>query len=353
MSKKSYSLSKNLLTWYDKQGRKNLPWREKITPYRVWISEIMLQQTQVKTVIPYFERFIARFPTVGDLAKASEDEVLHLWTGLGYYARARNLHRAAKKIHTENKGVFPNTLETLQSLSGVGRSTAGAILAIAFNQQATILDGNVKRVLTRFHAIEGVPSQSHINALLWDVAEKHTPKKRTADYTQAIMDLGATLCLRTKPLCDACPIASDCEAFLQGRVSEFPTPKPRKSIPMRSVNVLIFHDTKNNQVLLEKRPPVGIWGGLWSFPECSSDAEILRWCEKTLNLKIVTMKALPVFKNVFTHFQLNITPIYISKYAYKMAVSESTEQMWYRLDEPCELGFSAPVKRLIQNLIKQ
>jgi A/G-specific adenine glycosylase len=351
--KKSYPFAKNLLAWYDKQGRKNLPWREKITPYRVWISEIMLQQTQVKTVIPYFERFIARFPTVSDLAKASQDEVLHLWTGLGYYARARNLHQAAKKIHTENKGVFPTTLEALQSLSGIGRSTAGAILAIAFNQQATILDGNVKRVLTRFHAVEGVPSQSHINAQLWDIAEKHTPKERTADYTQAIMDLGATLCLRTKPFCDMCPIASGCQAYFQERASEFPTPKPRKSIPVRSVNILIFHDIKNNQVLLEKRPPVGIWGGLWSFPECSTESEIIHWCKKYLSFKVIEMKTMPAFKHVFTHFQLNITPIYISKYEYKNSISESQERIWYCLDEPTELGFSAPVKKLIQHLMKK
>ncbi|MFI5206123.1 MAG: A/G-specific adenine glycosylase, partial [Candidatus Paceibacterales bacterium] len=198
---KTDSFAKSLLSWYDKKGRKNLPWREEITPYRVWISEIMLQQTQVKTVIPYFERFLAHFPLITDLANAHEDEVLHLWTGLGYYARARNLHLAAQQIVNQHSAQFPDTLEKLQSLPGIGRSTANAILAIAFQKKATILDGNVKRVLMRLHAIKGVSTQTHVVQQLWKIAEKHTPGKRTADYTQAIMDLGAVICTRSKPLC--------------------------------------------------------------------------------------------------------------------------------------------------------
>lgn len=342
--------SKKLLTWYDNQGRKHLPWREKITPYRVWVSEIMLQQTQVKTVIPYFERFMQRFPTVAHLANASEDEVLHLWTGLGYYARARNLHRTAKKIHAAHQDDFPDTSELLQELSGIGRSTAGAILAIAFNKRAAILDGNVKRVLTRFHAIEGVPSQADVNAALWEIAEKQTPQKRVGDYTQAIMDLGATTCLRKKPLCVMCPVAAHCQAYLQNRVDEFPTPKPRKATPIRSVNMLIFHDVENNRVLLEKRPPVGIWGGLWSFPECGTDIEIKKWCEREMHLKVRGVKKLPTFKHVFTHFQLQITPVYISDYEYKMGVSDPKGREWYCLDEPERVGFSAPVKRVLEGM---
>lgn len=350
---KTDSFAKSLLSWYDKQGRKDLPWRKKITPYRIWISEIMLQQTQVKTVIPYFERFLARFPTVNDLAKAHEDEVLHLWTGLGYYARARNLHQSAKQIVTQYGSQFPDTFEQLQSLPGIGRSTANAILAIAYEKKAAILDGNVKRVLTRLHAIFGVPTQTKITQQLWKIAEKQTPQKRTADYTQAIMDLGATICTRTKPLCRICPVAKICQAHLQNKQEEFPTPKPRKKIPVRAVNLLIFHDKKRNQVLLEKRPPVGIWGGLWSFPECSIETDVKRWCEDILNLNVLTMKSLPVFKHVFTHFQLNITPIYVDKYEYKNRVRDSAQYIWYTLDKPSARGLAAPVKRLLQSLSSQ
>jgi A/G-specific adenine glycosylase len=346
----SFSLSENLILWYDQQGRKDLPWREQITPYRVWISEIMLQQTQVKTVIPYFERFMARFPAVADLANASEDEVLHLWTGLGYYARARNLHRAAKKILVEYASVFPDTLAILQSLPGIGRSTAGAICAIAYNQKAPILDGNVKRVLTRFYAIEGVPSQTKISQLLWSVAENNTPAQRTNDYTQAIMDLGATLCTRTKPSCEICPIASGCQAYRQGRQSTFPTPKPRKTAPTRAIAVLIFHDSKTHQVFLEKRPTVGIWGGLWSFPECPIDADIIQWCDQNLGFQLTQIQTLPTFTHVFTHFKLQITPIYICSYKRKHGIKESQPQIWYDLHKPTERGLSSPVKRLLQNL---
>lgn len=347
------SFAKSLLFWYDKKGRKDLPWREKITPYRVWISEIMLQQTQVKTVIPYFERFLDHFPSITDLANAHEDEVLSLWTGLGYYARARNLHLAAKQIVSQHSAEFPDNLEKLQSLPGIGRSTANAILAIAFQKKATILDGNVKRVLMRLCAIEGTSTQTQVVQQLWEIAEKYTPEKRADDYTQAIMDLGATICTRSKPLCVMCPVSKGCKAYLQNRQMEFPQRKIHKKIPTRFVNLLIFHDKKHHQVLLEKRPPVGIWGGLWSFPECSIEEDIKKWCKDVLNFKVIAMKSLPDFKHVFSHFQLNITPIYIYQYDQKNRIMDSQQYIWYKLDEPTARGFSSPVKRLLQTLIRE
>lgn len=335
--------SKKLLRWYDKAGRKNLPWRENITPYYVWVSEIMLQQTQVKTVIPYFTRFITHFPTIFHLADASEDEVLHLWTGLGYYARARYLHDTAKKICSLHQGKFPSDIETLQSLKGIGRSTAGAILAIAFNQHAPILDANVVRVLTRFHALEGLSSEKKMQAILWEIAHTHTPKKRTADYTQAIMDLGATLCVRTKPLCNICPVSADCLAYRGNTQSCFPTPKLRAPIPLRSTYMLILHNTKTNTVLLEKRPSPGIWGGLWSFPECATEKEVGKWCDE--KLKIRTLKK---FTHVFTHFRLEITPIYVTQQTKKTyGLDLKAEKIWYPLHNSPALGLPTPIKKIL------
>lgn len=350
MNTKLFSFAQQLLLWYDQQGRKTLPWRQEITPYRVWVSEIMLQQTQVKTVIPYFTRFITRFPTIQTLANAKEDEVLNLWTGLGYYARARNLQRAAQHITTRCQGKFPETLEKLEALPGIGRSTAGAILAIAFQKKATILDGNVKRVLTRFHTISGRLGQTQITKQLWEIAEKHTPEKRVADYTQAIMDLGATLCTRTKPLCSLCPMSTECQAYQQNRQAEFPTVKPSKKLPIRVTNFLIFYDKKRNQVLLEKRPPVGIWGGLWSFPECPVEMDITEWSQDHLNIEAIRIQKLPLVKHTFTHFQLMITPIYIDKYHSANCVRNLDWYIWYSLDSPTPRGFASPVKRLLEIL---
>lgn len=347
MSTSSSFFPDALLAWYDNQGRKHLPWREDLSPYRVWVSEIMLQQTQVATVIPYFERFMARFPTIHALAVADLDGVLDLWTGLGYYARARNLHQAAKQIVAQGK--FPDTQEELQSLPGIGRSTAGAILAIAFNKKAAILDGNVKRVLARFHAID-VPNQTQASHTLWQLAEQYTPDKRVGDYTQAIMDLGATLCTRTKPQCSPCPVAANCQAQIQNKQSEFPRAKARKISPVRSVMMLIFHDLENNQVLLEKRPPVGIWGGLWSFPECAGETDVARWCRDVLNVKVLETRPLPAFEHVFSHFKWQITPLYIAQYQFLNRVMDSDQYVWHSLNQPTARGFSAPVKRLLQNL---
>ncbi len=346
----NHKFSALLLNWYDQQGRKNLPWREKITPYRVWISEIMLQQTQVKTVIPYFQRFLARFPSITDLAAASEDEVLSLWTGLGYYARARNLHHAAKQIVTQYSGEFPNTLAALQSLSGIGKSTAGAILAIAFQQKATILDGNVKRVLSRVYALEKNTTDADLLSQLWEVATQQTPEKRADDYAQAMMDLGATICKRGKPSCELCPVGLTCVANLQDRQSEFPAKKTKKNMPTRSVQLLILHDIQSQQVFLQKRPPTGIWGGLWSFPECLMDEDPAKWCEKNLGLRIKNMASWSSFKHVFTHFQLTITPIYIDRFEYKKNVMDIQQSVWYTLKKSADRGFPTPVKRLLEIL---
>jgi len=343
--------SQAILTWYDLQGRKALPWRQNITAYRVWVSEIMLQQTQVKTVLPFFQRFMQRFPTLTDLATASEDEVLHLWTGLGYYARGRNLRRTAQMIMQDFHAQFPSDIENLQLLPGIGRSTAGAIAAIAYNQPAAILDGNVKRILTRFHAIEGVTSNATVLAQLWKLAEQYTPKQRTADYTQAIMDLGAMLCTRTKPRCQECPVQKHCQAAIQGITQLFPTPKVRKSIPTKNVKMLIFSDRKNNAILLQKRPAVGVWGGLWSFPECDVDKDVSMWCVDKYRCQVSKVEELPGFKHTFTHFHLNIIPVYIEYKNWPQRVLDSNEYVWYKLASNLPLGFPAPVKQLLTQLI--
>lgn len=339
--------SQILLNWFDQHGRKNLPWQKNINPYRVWVSEIMLQQTQVATVIPYYEKFIKKFPTVSKLAAASTDEVLQLWTGLGYYARGRNLHKAAKIIVTQFKGKFPDTLEALQTLPGIGRSTAGAILAISMNQTTPILDGNVKRVLTRFHAIEGWPGNKEIEKKLWEIATKQTPKTRTADYTQAIMDLGATVCVRSKPLCKQCPFIKSCQAFSQNRMSEFPYRNlKQKILPVKNTYLLLLQNAAG-ALLLEKRPPVGIWGGLWSFPETKEN--VIDWCLQQ-NFLIEKMQEWPSFRHTFSHFHLDITPVLIETLPQTYRVMDSDAQVWYKPAEALKLGIAAPVKKLLEKL---
>ena len=277
-------ISKRLLTWYDRHGRKTLPWKRVRDPYRIWVSEIMLQQTQVTTVIPYFERFMARFPNVKTLARANSNDVLHLWTGLGYYARARNLHKAAKLTVQQHRGIFPRAFDAVTDLPGIGRSTAGAILALAYGQRHAILDGNVKRVLARYHAIGTPVNKRETEEQLWRLAARHTPRTRVAAYTQAIMDLGATLCTRTKPDCARCPLRVTCRAYRLGAPQNFPMRRARPLAPVKSVSMLMIRDARQ-RVLLQRRPPVGIWGGLWGFPEFSgSDAR--EWCRDLLGLKI-------------------------------------------------------------------
>jgi len=324
--------SKIILQWFKKHGRKDLPWQQAISPYRVWISEIMLQQTQVNTVIPYYQKFMKQFPDVKSLAKAHEDQVLHLWTGLGYYARARNLHKAAKIVLREFKGEFPNTLESLQLLPGIGRSTAGAILSIAFQKPAAILDGNVKRVLSRFLAINNID-------MLWTHAESYLPKKNPHNYAQAMMDLGAMICTRTKPKCDLCPLEKYCEASLTDRISEFPGKKITKVLPIKQTILLVLKN-KLGQVLLEKRPSTGIWGGLWSLPEFEDQKAILK---KYAGIK--KLKILAPFRHTFSHYHLDITPI-----EGQLERVKHDGGVWFDPQKPSKLGLSAPVKKILMGV---
>lgn len=341
------SFSKKLLGWHTKHGRHDFPWQQNRTLYRVWVSEIMLQQTQVITVIPYFERFMSRFPNIQDLANAEQDEVLHLWTGLGYYARARNLHKAAQTIRDEYANQFPEEYEVVLALPGIGRSTAGAILAQALGQQHVILDGNVKRVLTRLYAIEGWPGKKDIENQLWKLAESLTPQAQLADYTQAIMDLGATACAR-KPTCTSCPVIDLCEAHQQGNVTSYPTPKKRKALPVKSTHMLVLQNNEGG-IMLEQRPPSGIWGGLWSLPEYSEDTleGIQKWCEKRLGLLIDNIESLPLFRHTFSHFHLDITPIACQVKSPANHVMEASNRVWYNTQRPESLGLPAPVVKIL------
>jgi A/G-specific adenine glycosylase len=353
-SNTAQKFQKLVLSWFDSHGRKTLPWQQNKTPYRVWVSEIMLQQTQVSTAIPYFERFLHHFPNIQQLAKATQDEVLHLWTGLGYYNRARNLHKTAKIITEAYDGQFPATQIELESLPGIGRSTAGAILAIAFEKQATILDGNVKRVLTRLHAITEWPGEKKTTDKLWAIAEKYTPAQRVADYTQAIMDIGATLCVRGTPRCSDCPFQKTCEANLQGHAKTLPKKKTSIKMPTRQVTLLIV--VRNNQyVLLEKRPANGIWGGLWSLPETpyTQTADSLQIAARALMRRPVGKITLgDKFRHTFSHFHLEIQPAFISVKSTSGKVMEADQQIWYNLHQPDAVGLPAPVKTLLMGLTK-
>lgn len=342
-----YSVSKPLLAWFDQYGRHDLPWQHPITAYRVLLSEVMLQQTQVATVIPYFQRFITAFPTVIDLANAEHDQVLHLWSGLGYYARGRNLHKAAQMIRDQFHGEFPTTFDDIINLPGVGRSTAGAIASIAFDQRYAILDGNVKRVLSRFAAIAGYPGESRVAATLRAAAKKYTPTERVADYTQAIMDLGATVCTRSKPKCSLCPLMENCQAYASNRTGEFPGKKPKKILPIKQTTMLLLRDP-DEHILLEKRPPTGIWGGLWSFPELIDETPS-EWCQRH-NYKIAKQQAWATFRHTFSHYHLDITPIIIDIPSRPYKVMEQNRFVWYNVSQPDARGLSAPVTKLLESL---
>jgi len=341
--------SERVLDWFDRHGRTDLPWQLQPTPYRVWVSEIMLQQTQVSTVVPYYQRFMARFPDVAALAQAGQDQVLHHWSGLGYYARARNLHAAAKMIVAEFGGRFPEAFDDVLALPGIGRSTAGAILALACGQRYPILDGNVKRVLARVHAVEGWPGQGSVSNTLWGLAERYTPGSRVAAYTQAMMDLGATLCTRSRPRCDACPLGTDCIARATGRQSDYPAPRPKKTLPVRAVSMLLVCNGRG-EVLLEQRPPAGIWGGLWSFPELAPEHDVAEWCQTTLGLGLQEVAAWPMVRHTFSHFHLDITPVVVQAGERQGSVMEGGSLLWYNMKATEERGFAAPVEKLMQRL---
>jgi len=343
--------SDRLLAWFDRHGRHDLPWQHPRSPYRVWVSEIMLQQTQVSTVIPYFERFMTRFPDITSLANATQDEVLHLWTGLGYYARARNLHRAAQRIRDDHQGRFPQDYEAVLALPGIGRSTAGAILAQALDQRYAILDGNVKRVLTRYHAISGWPGSKIVENRLWELAEAATPPHRVADYTQAIMDLGATVCSRT-PNCAVCPLNTSCQARAQGDPRAYPTPKPRKTLPVRETTLLVLQNPEG-LLLLEQRPPAGIWGGLWSLPECPPHTDPAEFCQSNLGLSMRKAETGTQLRHTFSHFHLDITTLHAQVVPDDRAVMEGRPQVWYNCRQPDVRGLPAPVKTLLEDLANQ
>jgi A/G-specific adenine glycosylase len=340
------SIAPRLLEWHARAGRHDLPWQQDRTAYRVWVSEIMLQQTQVATVIPYFERFTARFPDVRSLADAPVDEVLHLWTGLGYYARARNLHRAAQVIRDRHGGEFPRDFAAVVELPGIGRSTAGAILAQAHGARHAILDGNVKRVLSRHYGIDGAPDEGATLAVLWQRAEENTPASDLANYTQAIMDLGATLCVR-KPRCADCPIAQDCVARIESRQDQLPAAKKKRAARRRRRAVMLVARHESS-VLLVQRPPSGIWGGLWCLPEFDNAKDAEQFVAGQLARPAPASAALPDIEHSFTHFDLVITPLVV-RCAVPHAVNEAKE-LWYDLARPARVGLPAPIKTFLGQL---
>jgi A/G-specific adenine glycosylase len=342
-------IAARLLEWHARAGRHDLPWQQDRTAYRVWVSEIMLQQTQVATVIPYFQRFMQKFPDVRALADAGVDEVLHLWTGLGYYARARNLHRAAQVIRDRHDGEFPVDFEQVVELPGIGRSTAGAILAQALGARHAILDGNVKRVLSRHYGIDSPPDEAATLALLWQCAEENTPSSDLANYTQAIMDLGATLCAR-KPRCAECPIAEDCVARIESRQDQLPAPKKRRA-ERRQRRAVMLVARHASSVLLVQRPPSGIWGGLWCLPEFESTSDAEQFATSQLARAAADSAALPDIEHSFTHFDLVITPLVVRCQGARR-VNETTE-LWYDLAQPARVGLPAPIKTLLGNLAER
>jgi len=335
-----------LVAWQNTHGRHGLPWQVR-DPYRVWLSEIMLQQTQVATVIPYFGRFMQRFPDVVALADAPVDDVLHLWTGLGYYARARNLHATAIEGDLTSDAGRAGDLDALIALPGIGRSTAGAILSQAWNDRAPILDGNVKRVLCRLFGIAGWPGTPAVEKKLWSIAAALLPEARLADWTQAQMDFGATLCTRASPACAICPLQDVCVARREGRIAELPTAKPGKQLPQRETQMLIAQDPEG-RVLLWRRPPTGIWASLWSLPQHEDADEAQAWFDRHLDGNFASARALPALEHGFTHFRLRIHPWLIAVNDARHAVGDNADLRWVAPAELASLGIPAPVRRLIE-----
>jgi len=330
-----------VIAWYDAHGRKDLPWQVERDPYRVWVSEIMLQQTQVATVIPYFQRFMARFPDIAHLAAADLDEVIGLWAGLGYYARARNLHRAAQHLLEHHEAVFPKSLTALEALPGIGRSTAGAILSLGYGQRAAILDGNVKRVLCRFAGVEGWPGEAGVNRRLWELSESLTPLERVADYNQAMMDLGAMVCTRARPACTACPLTASCKARQMESAHCLPTPRPRREMPVRQCFFLLLRDS-DGRVWLETRPPAGIWGGLKCLPEFPSREALMVWCQSRQIDHEATIP-LPERRHTFSHYHLDF--VTVAGYANGFGGVAESSGGWVHPEQA--IGLPAPIKSLL------
>jgi A/G-specific adenine glycosylase len=343
--------SARLLDWFARHGRHTLAWQTNPTPYRVWVSEVMLQQTQVATVIPYYERFMARFPTVASLASAPLDEVLHLWTGLGYYARARHLQSCAQALIANHGGELPSNLDTLMALPGIGRSTAGAILAISRGQRQPILDGNAKRVLARVFGIAGNPGASSVSAALWAQSDACTPASNVAKYTQAIMDLGATVCTRSRPACTMCPLNAGCVAAIEGRQAELPGRKQKRARPAREATLLIAESGSNGSiaVFVQRRPASGLWGGLWSPPQFDSERDALDWCRKEIGEPCLEPYTLPPIDHAFTHFDLRLKPLSV-RCQPKTPVHDGDDRLWYAIAAPPRIGLPQPIRQLFERL---
>jgi len=341
-------LAAALLEWHARAGRHDLPWQHAPTPYRVWVSEIMLQQTQVATVIPYYRRFLDRFPEVRLLADAPVDEVLHLWSGLGYYARARNLHRTAVCVRDEHAGEFPTSFAALSALPGIGRSTAGAILALSQGARFPILDGNARRVLARYFAVAGARGERTCERRLWELAERCTPQTRISEYTQAIMDLGATVCVRHRPLCAQCPLRTGCVARRSGRQHELPKPRRPRLRPERRVFMVVALE-ETGRLRLERRPGSGVWGGLWCLPEFTSASAAGAFIRNSLGVLGGAARTLAALEHAFTHFDLTITPLLVHCAGIAHGVEEDGG-LWYNLHEPARIGLPAPISALLARL---
>jgi len=340
--------AKQVLAWFDEHGRKHLPWQQNPTPYRVWVSEIMLQQTQVATATPYYERFMQRFPNLESLAKAPMDDVLGHWSGLGYYARARNLHRSAMRVVDEHEGALPTDLNALQDLPGIGRSTAAAILSLSAGQHEAILDGNVKRVLARYFAVDGWPGKRAVLDVLWDYSEQVTPATRTGPFNQAMMDLGASVCARTKPQCSQCPLAKQCQANLTDSQLTYPGKKPKKVMPVKSTCMLVLRNPQN-QVLLVQRPPAGIWGGLWSLPELG-DVDLQDWLNAARLTAVTDATSFARFRHTFSHYHLDIDAQELGvKPDGRDLVLEADRHVWYD-GKQLPGGVAAPIGKLLEVL---
>lgn len=344
------SFSQRVIAWQAKHGRHQLPWQKNKTRYRVWVSEIMLQQTQVATVIPYFEKFMQRFPGLDALAVAPQDDVLAHWSGLGYYARARNLHRAAQAVRAAGAMDLPSTQDALIGLPGIGRSTAAAILSLSENQPLAILDGNVKRVFARHAVVEGWTGSAAVQKTLWQIAEQRMPQVNAQSYNQGLMDLGSMVCTRGKPACERCPVSSDCEALLQGRVAELPRPKPRKAIPSKQAVFAVMMN-QEGEVLIERRPPAGIWGGLWCLPQYADIDALQADMQQQDFGKLATSKPLDSFEHVFSHFKLTLNPYLIKLTAgdKKLAIAEENRQ-FVPLSQLANVGLPAPIRQLLAGL---
>jgi A/G-specific adenine glycosylase len=341
------SLAVKLIAWQKRHGRHDLPWQRTRDPYRIWLSEIMLQQTQVATVIPYYERFLRRFPDIAALASAPLDEAMRLWAGLGYYSRARNLHRAAQAVMQGHGGRFPGTFDEVAALPGIGRSTAAAILVFSRGARHPILDGNVKRVLARVYGIRGYPGDKRVADRLWERAEALLPTRSVEAYTQGLMDLGAGVCTRTRPRCEACPWESSCAARRRGLVAAIPGRKPHKALPQKATTMLAL--TRAGEVLLEKRPAAGIWGGMWCLPEVARDIEVVRYCKHKFGANADGMEALPSIAHGFTHYKLDIFPVRVRVGKLAPHVAEPG-LIWLPLEEARQAAIPAPVKRILASL---